>query len=168
MVCHSTVRRTSSTNQKVGRPPDEKMEKGLESSPHSNSSFFAKSRNENIAVLERWPVVSFSAFFGDMGLAEFHVICVLMVNSMGSLPTVIRNQKQGVQDVSYSVLEFSVLGKGAVTTFVSQNPQSHGNRSGDTGVGRPKGEVRQASWVENTEHPCAEKRAKGGSHNGNT
>ena len=111
MVGHSSVRRSGSTDHKVGWPSDNKVQRGLKGTPHSDSCLFAKGLLENIALPERWTIVVRSTFFGNVGLTQFCVICKLVVDGVRSLPTVIRNQKERMQHEANGILEFSVFGK---------------------------------------------------------
>ena len=123
MVGHSSVRRSGSTDHKVGWPSDNKVQRGLKGTPHSDSCLFTKGILENIAVPDRWAVIVWSTFFGNVGLTQFRMVCKLVVDGVRSLPTVVGNQKQRVQQVSYGVLEFFVFGKSWSSSFESEKSE---------------------------------------------
>lgn len=71
---------------------------------------------------------------------------------MGSLPRIVRNQKQTVKNVSNRVLEGLVFGESTMSTFVCQNPESHSNRTSDGGIGGPNWPSQNVFWWKESKH----------------
>mmetsp|Transcript_67312 Transcript_67312/g.194704 ORF Transcript_67312/g.194704 Transcript_67312/m.194704 type:complete len:234 (-) Transcript_67312:2-703(-) len=73
-----------------------------------------------------------------MSLSQLHVICVLVMDSMGPLPGIVGHQEQTVKHISDGILDCLVLRESTVTTFMSQHPQSHSNGTSHRRIGCPE------------------------------
>lgn len=89
-----------------------------------------------------------------------------MMDSMGTLPGVVRDEHDGMNDVSDSILELLVLGEGTVSAFVCEDPEAHGDCTSDGRVTGPNGPGEGIGRVEDSEHGdadcCADSCAKDG------
>ena len=79
----------------------------------------------------------------------------------------LRHQHDGVDDVSDGILQLLVFGEGSMPTFVSEDPEAHGDGASNGRVGSPDGERPERVGVEHTEHVDADGRAEGSAKDGN-
>ena len=95
------------------------------------------------------------------------MVGVLMMDGMRPLPGIVGHQHDGVDDISYGILELLVFGEGTVAAFMRQDPEAHGDGASNGRVGSPDGERQERIGVEHIEHIDTDGRAKGRTNNGN-
>eukprot|EP00978_Attheya_sp_CCMP212_P013551 scaffold34015_cov54-Attheya_sp.AAC.2 len=146
VIGHATVLSTCGPNEKVGGPSHHQMEECLERTPYVDSFFQSKGINGPLAALEARRRFILIHSLWDVGLPEFHVVRVLMMDRMRPLPRIIGHEHDTVN--------------GSMTTFVCQDPQSHGDRPSDRRIGRPKGQGQETGRIQHVQcrHP------QGGTH----
>lgn len=157
MVGHSPIDSSRRPNQQVGRPSNDQVQKGLQGTPQPDPHGGSELLQKGVAEPQRAAV----RLFRNVSFSKFHVIGVLMVDGMGSLPTVIGHQEQRMQAIADGVLNGLVLAEGTVTTFVRQHPQSHGDSAGDGTVGQPKGQGQDILGRQDVEQTHADGGAQG-------
>lgn len=74
---------------------------------------------------------------GDENHVLLHVAGELVVTVVRELPREVRDHESGVTEESDSVVQFLVLGEGAVTTLMAQDPETGADEALDEPVGAP-------------------------------
>ena len=72
-----------------------------------------------------------------MGFTLFQMIAMGMMHSVATGPAVIRDQQEAVENEAYRNLNLTVGVKGAVATFVSNDPTAHRHGACDNGIQNP-------------------------------
>mmetsp|Transcript_15054 Transcript_15054/g.32650 ORF Transcript_15054/g.32650 Transcript_15054/m.32650 type:complete len:328 (+) Transcript_15054:331-1314(+) len=170
MVSHASVRTASGSNEKIRRPTNNQMQDGLQSTPNLNSLLITKLVQKALSHIQRFVHLSVSigiSILGNMRLAQLHMVRVPMMHSMGTLPRVIRNKEQTMQNIPNRILKFLILAERSMSAFVGQHPQSHGDRPGNNRIRQPERKcqnIRRVQYGQGSETECSTKRGTDDGH----
>lgn len=84
---------------------------------------------------------------GDVNHVFSEMSCCLVVFSMCYLPREVRDEEEGMKNPADKIVKFARGGKGLMTTFMTQNPNSRSNTSLCKSINHPteesKGRIRE-------------------------